>query len=142
MVLRTVGRIILVPLGFVLAAAAAMAVLVTLGLERFTHVAATRKGDIAWIGDLIDIVRHGRVMASMATLVPAVLAVVVGEVARIRSWTYYMLAGRATIAAVPLLARVGESGLGSIMGSGGWQVFATAGFAGGIVYWAVAGRSA
>lgn len=142
MLARVVGRLILVPLGFVLAAGTAMAVLLTLGLERFTHISAARNGDIAWVGEIFDIVRHGQGLASMATLLPALLVVVVGEVGRIRNWIYYMLGGGATLAAVPLMARVGQSGVGGIMESGGWQVFATAGFAGGVVYWLIAGRNA
>jgi len=140
--LRLIGRIILVPLAFVFGAAAALAVLATLGLERFTHAAAARNGEFAWLGEIFDVVRYGSALGSMATLTPAILLVIVGEVARIRSWIYYMLGGGATLAAVPFLARVGQSGMGTIMESGGWQIFATAGFAGGLIYWLIAGRSA
>ena len=142
MLLRTLGRLLVVPLAFVLAGAAAAAVLLTIGLERVTHVAATRKGDISWLGDIWEMARHGRNLASVASLAPAVLLVIVGEVLRVRSWLFYMLGGGATLAAIPFMARVGQSGMAAVLDGGIWQVFATAGFAGGIVYWALAGRTA
>ena len=38
------------------------------------------------------------------TIVPALVAVVIGEALHIRSWMYYVLAGGAALLAVPLLA--------------------------------------
>ena len=46
------------------------------------------------------------------------------------------------LAAVPLLARVQQSGGFGMPEHAVWQVFATAGFAGGFVYWLIAGRNA
>ena len=68
--------------------------------------------------------------------------VIVGEVARIRSWLYYMIGGGLALAAIPLLARINSSGVGTLSDATVWQVFATAGFAGGLVYWIIAGRNA
>ena len=64
-------------------------------------------------------------------------------VARIRSLIYYVVGGGLALAAVPLLARYGQGGTAmpdpdQLV----WQVFATAGFAGGFVYWLLAGRNA
>jgi len=50
--------------------------------------------------------------------------------------------GGAALAAVPLLARVQQSGAFAMPEHTVWQVFATAGFAGGLVYWLIAGRNA
>ena len=132
----------MVPLGFVLGAAAAMFILVSLGMERVTHAAYGRSIELSeWVG-LIDLAGQALALASATTVVPALLVVIVGEVGRIRSSVYYILGGGAALAAMPLLARVGTlsvdlSPLGTI-----WQVFATAGFAGGFVYWLIAGRKA
>ena len=140
--MRTLGRLIVVPLGFVLGLAAAIAALLTIGLERFTHATHGRDVDVARVGELLAFLRDAASLASAATLVPAVLLVIVGEVARIRSAGYYIVGGGLAVAAIPLIARSGSLGrdlsqLGLV-----WQVFATAGFLGGAVYWFVAGRRA
>lgn len=142
MILRAVGRLILVPLAFLLGAATTLFILFSLGMERMTHAVSGREIDLQEWDAVIDIVKQGSALASAATIVPALLLVIIGEVARIRSSVYYILGGGLALAAVPLLARVGTlsgdlSPLGTI-----WQVFATAGFAGGFVYWLIAGRSA
>jgi hypothetical protein len=142
MILRAIGRLIMVPLGFLLGTGVALAVLVSLGLERVTHAIHAREIDTYDWGMLIELGGQFGAIASAATIVPALLLVIIGEVGRIRSSVYYILGGGAALSVLPLLARAGSlqdslSGLGTI-----WQVFATAGFAGGFVYWLVAGRNA
>ena len=139
---RAVGRIILVPLGFILAALAAMFVLFTLGLERITQSVQGRGADADnWVA-MFDLAQDTIMLFSTFTIVPAILLVVVGEVARIRSSLYYILGGGAVLAAWPFLSRMGAaaqdlSQLGVV-----WTVFATAGFTGGFIYWLIAGRRA
>ena len=142
MLARALGRLLVVPLGFVLGSLAALAVLFTLGLEKVTHAMHGREIDARTVESLWSAVVGAKAIASMATLVPALLVVIVGEVARIRSALYYVAGGGLAMAAMPFLARSasfdgGLAQLGLI-----WQVFATAGFAGGIVYWLIAGRRA
>jgi hypothetical protein len=43
---------------------------------------------------------------------------------------------------IPLLARLGQQPDQASAATALWQVFATAGFAGGLVYWLLAGRRA
>ncbi|MBJ7019351.1 hypothetical protein, partial [Vibrio cholerae] len=62
-------------------------------------------------------------------------------VARIRSWLYYMVGGGVALAIIPLLARV-DPGTMTYALPALWHVFATAGSAGGLVYWLPAGRNA
>jgi len=85
---------------------------------------------------------QGLMLAASITLIPALLIVVVGEVARIRSFAYYVVGGGIALAAIPLLARYGQGGTIDAPEALVWQVFATAGFAGGFVYWLIAGRNA
>jgi hypothetical protein len=73
---------------------------------------------------------------------PALLLVIVGEVARIRGAMYYVIGGGVALALVPLLARLGEPSTVLGLAPAVWQVLATAGFAGGFVYWLLAGRNA
>jgi hypothetical protein len=139
---RAVGRIILVPLGFLLASLAAMFVLVTLGMERVTHSIQGRGPDADnWIA-IFDLADQTITLFSTFTIIPAILLVIIGEVARIRSSLYYILGGGAVLAAWPLLSRMSAaaqdpSQLGIV-----WTVFATAGFTGGFIYWLIAGRRA
>ena len=140
--MRFLGRLLLVPLGFVFASLAALAVLLTLGLERFTKATYGRGVDEATLSQLFNLAVGAKSLATVGTLVPALLLVIVGEVARIRAPLYYILGGGLAVSALPIVARLGTlgqdlSGIGLI-----WQVFATAGFMGGAVYWLIAGRNA
>ena len=139
---RVIGRIFMVPLGFILAALAALAVLVSLGLERATHAVHGGAVDLTQWSQVFDLARGFYGLASAATIVPALLLVISGEVARIRSAIYYILGGGAALSALPLLARTGSLGRDLSQIGLKWQVFATAGFAGGLIYWLVAGRRA
>ncbi|MFM9938276.1 MAG: hypothetical protein ACKVP7_02120 [Hyphomicrobiaceae bacterium] len=140
--LRALGRLVLVPLGLLLGTAAALVVLGSLGLEKMTHALHNKNMDFAALQELWSLVKDARGMATIGTLVPPLLLVVVGEVVRIRSSTYYIVGGGAALAALPLLIRSGT--IGSDLSQIGliWQVFATAGFVGGFVYWLIAGRNA
>src|SRR5262245_19380815 len=142
MVLRTLGRLILVPLGFILGTVAALAVLITLGLERATVAVHGRDLDLSSLDDLAGLARGLHALGAAATILPAVLLVLIGEVARSRSAVYYIVGGGVALAALPLAARVGSLGDGLSQFGLIWQVFATAGFVGGFVYWLVAGRGA
>jgi hypothetical protein len=141
MVLATLGRLIMVPLAFLLAMLAASAVLLSLGLERVTVAMTERDGEEA-IGTVFGVLKYGWILSSGVTLLPACLIVLAGEIARVRSALYYVVGGGIAMAAIPLLARLGPQAGGSGASVFSWQVFATAGFVGGFVYWLVAGRRA
>jgi hypothetical protein len=139
---RALGRIIMVPLGFILAALTTLFVIFSLGQERIVQAMTGRGPDEATIGAAFDLFGLALVLFSVQTLLPALLLVIVGEVARIRSAMYYVIGGGVALALVPLLARLGE--WSAVLGQAPavWQVLATAGFAGGFVYWLLAGRNA
>jgi hypothetical protein len=141
-VLRTLGRFVLVPLALLLALAAAGIVLVTLGQERVVAQLGGRQIDVDGVFNGLEVLlRVGIVALSVQTLLPILLLVVGGEVMHIRRPLYYVLGGGLALALVPLLAGLGRSaGVAGLAGL--WTVFATAGFAGGLVYWLIAGRSA
>lgn len=142
MVWRTLGRLLLIPIAILIAGAIGGLVLVTLGLERITQATQGRWQDGDTIGGLYELVVQGHLLVSGLTLIPALAIVIIGEVARIRSMLYYVLGGGLALVAVPLLARYGDAGAISSMPIVVWQVFATAGFAGGWIYWLIAGRNA
>lgn len=136
----TLGRMIVIPIAFLIAAVASIFVLLTLGYERVVQAMAASGTDM--FEAVFDIVGHGAIIASGLTILPALALVIIGEVARVRSALYYILGGGAALAAIPLLARFGQQADPAVAGGGLWQVFATAGFAGGFVYWLLAGRRA
>jgi hypothetical protein len=145
-ILNTVLRGIWVILAFCFAAFVAVAVLFALGA--------------IWVGDELraaaphDPVLHyggapvfGMVLftgtvAPALTSLPGLIAAVAGEVLRLRSWMYYVLAGGVALAAVPLLASTESSDFAAVASSQYMAIFLAAGFAGGFVYWLLAGRSA
>jgi hypothetical protein len=139
---KTVGRIIVVAFALVLATAASMFVLITLGLEHITGVLHQRTTDNDMVETMFNLMNQGLLLSTGFTVIPALLVVFVGEVARIRSALYYVAGGGLSFAAMPLLARFGPGTVGVPADQVVWQVFATAGFAGGLLYWLLAGRNA
>jgi hypothetical protein len=139
---RALGRIIMVPLGFILAALTTLFVILSLGQERVVQAMTGRGPDEATIGAAFDLLGLALAIFSVQTLLPALLLVIVGEVARIRGAMYYVIGGGVALALVPLLARFGQWSTVLGVAPAVWQVLATAGFAGGFVYWLLAGRNA
>ena len=81
-------------------------------------------------------------VAPVLTLLPGLAAAVVGEVARIRSLLYYLIAGGAAAALMPIIATRPEVAEGTAYTAPYFTLMATSGFAAGIVYWLIAGRKA
>jgi hypothetical protein len=142
---RTIFRMLWVVTAFLVAAAVALAVLFALGAM--------------WTGDELraaapndPLLRNGAPIFGMVLFagtvgpalnaLPGVIAVVAGEVLRIKSWMYYVLAGGASLAAIPILAAPPGADLTAILASQYMTIFAAAGFAGGFVYWLLAGARA
>jgi hypothetical protein len=134
-----------VVVAFCLAVAVALAVLFALGAM--------------WTGDALraaapndPLLRDGAPIFGMVLFagtvtpalnaLPALIGVVAGEVLRIRSWMYYVLAGGASLAAIPILAAPRGADLTAILASQYMTIFIAAGFAGGFVYWLLAGARA
>jgi hypothetical protein len=140
--MRALGRVLWLPIAFLLSAAVTVFVIISLGQERIVQAMAARGPDEVTIGAGFDLLRLGAALISAQTLVPALLLVIVGEVAHIRGSLYYVVGGGAALAVVPLLARIGEPLTVLDLSGVVWQVLATAGFAGGFVYWLLAGRNA
>jgi hypothetical protein len=141
-IVRTLGRLIMVPLGLLLAMLASLVVLVTLGLELTTRSLTAAPGDADKLEVLVDMGIEFVTLTTAASILPAILVVAVGEIGRIRSLLYYVVGGGIALALMPFLARIGMvEGLGAVP-TRVWTVLATAGFAGGLAYWLVAGRRA
>jgi hypothetical protein len=141
MIVRTVGRLILVPFASMIAALAAAAVLVSLGQERLTMALRGSAPEDALFGLFELFAKLAFSVFSVQTLLLPLLLVVIGEVGHIRHAAYYVAGGGLVMALIPAMAQL--SGGSSIGGAASlWPVFATAGFVGGLVYWLLAGRRA
>ncbi len=139
---RLLGRLIMVPLGFILASVLSMFVLFSLGAEKLTHTIYRRDVVVDDWAKMVSLAQDTVLLFSTFTIVPAIALVIVGEVARIRSSLYYILGGGIVLAAWPLMSRFGKIAGDPTQLADLWTVFATAGFAGGFLYWLVAGRNA
>lgn len=140
--MRAVGRILWLPIAFLLAAAVAVFVIVSLGQERIVQAVTGRGPDEVTLNAGLDLLRLAATFVSVQALLPAVLLAIIGEVARIRGALYYVIGGGAALAVVPLMSRLSQPLTVLDLSPVVWQVLATAGFAGGFVYWFLAGRNA
>lgn len=143
MVANTLLRLIWIPIVFLISAIVAVFVLMSLGLEQLTHHMRDLQPNEQGVLVMFSFVSQGLLLTTGLTLIPAILVVIIGEVARLRSALYYTIGGGLALVAIPLLARFAEADVAAFSTAPlVWQVFATAGFAGGFVYWLLAGRHA
>ena len=140
--MRAVGRVLWLPFAFLLAALVTVYVVISLGQERIVQAISGRGPDEIPINASFDLLRLAMSFISVQAVLPALLLVVIGEVSRIRSALYYVAGGGAALAMVPLMERLGQPMTVLDLSPVVWQVLATAGFAGGFVYWLLAGRKA
>jgi hypothetical protein len=141
-ILRTVFRMLLVVVAFFFAALAALAVLFVVGAiwaGGELSAAAPQDSALQHAAPVFGMVLFASTVAPALNALPALIAVVAGEVLRIRSWMYYVLAGGASLAAIPILAAPETTDLRTILASAYMPIFAAAGFAGGFIYWLLAG---
>jgi hypothetical protein len=134
-----IGRVFVVGFAFLAAIVGAIVIVFQLGLERVTHVL---HGDSDPVMTVFDLVMLGLDVSFFLMLVLAILVVVTGEVARIRSVLFYIAGWGLAAAAAPLLLEAQRSSGAATLPAFVWQVFATAGFVGGAIYWFIAGRTA
>lgn len=145
MIIRTIFRMLWVVVAFCLAIAVALAALFALGaiwVGDELRAAAPSDPLLQQGAPLFGMVLFAGTVAPALNVLPALIAVVAGEVLRIRSWIYYVLAGGAALASIPILAAPPSADLPAILASQYMTVFAAAGFAGGFVYWLLAGARA
>ena len=149
MIAKTLWRIVWVPIAALIAAGAGLLVALSIGQERIIQSAGGRSGLIDWVaallldpGEMLRTLRAAGALASGLTIIPAVLLIVIGEVARIRSALYYVAGSGLAFVAVPAVMRTIHASSMLAFATPVLQVLATAGFAAGFVYWLLAGRSA
>ena len=147
MIWPTLRRVFAVAFGFVLAMMAGLITLFFLGARWAAGEASAFTPDNAdevsqAINQGLGIVAFFINVAPVLTLLPGIAAAVIGEVARIRSLLYYLIAGGLAAALMPLIATQQEATGSSTYSAAYFSIIATAGFAGGFIYWLIAGRNA
>ncbi len=144
MILKVIGRLFLVCFGFALALLVGFLTLAYLGGQLMASSLAQEYGsDVP--GGALDVIGYVGFLMELfpaMTLLPVLLVVAIGEVGRLRSWMYYVLAGGAASLMVPLLYVLSYAQERDLPSSSFLLIFATAGFFGGGVYWLLAGRKA
>jgi hypothetical protein len=144
-ILRTIFRMIWVVVAFFIAALAALGVLFALGALWAGDELRAAAPDDPMVRDgapIFGMVLFAGTVAPALTALPALIAVVAGEILRVRSWMYYVLAGGLALASIPILAAPDTAELPAVLASHAMTIFATAGFAGGFLYWMLAGARA
>jgi hypothetical protein len=146
LVFGTIFRLLWAATAFCIAAGVALVVLYVLGaLWVGDELRAAAPQDSALhhgAAPFFGIVLFASTVTPALTALPALAVAVVGEILRIRSWIYYVLGGGASLAAVPLLVSTSSADLPSIATSQYMAIFVASGFAGGFVYWLLAGARA
>lgn len=144
-----VKRILAVSFGFLLAVIAGGITLFFVGSrwaagEVAAHMEQGSPDEIShFMNQALGAVAFVFTIAPALTLAPAIIAVLVGELARIRSPLYYLIAGGAAAAAMPLITGAAtEATQNATYATPYFSIMATAGFAAGLVYWLIAGRRA
>ncbi|MFO1169992.1 MAG: hypothetical protein U1E49_03395 [Hyphomicrobiaceae bacterium] len=142
---RSIGRVVWVAIAFVFAVLSGLAVFGFVGLERVTAAMQGQPQEAGELGQWVDIANAawgiGQWGAALS-IVPALVAVLIGELAHIRSLVYWVAAGGMAAVAVPVLDGLATSSATELAlpATTLLQLLATAGFAAGVVYWALAGR--
>lgn len=143
MIARTILRWLWVMLGFLISSLIAVIVLFALGIFWLgDEIREAAPGDvfIRQTADFFAAVFFTTAVGPALTALPGLLAVIAGELLRIRSALYYTLGGGAALAVIPLLVRSEQAT--STPAPGYMTIFAAAGFIGGFSYWALAGARA
>jgi hypothetical protein len=147
MIWPTLGRILGVIFAFVLAVVAAAITLFFLGARWAAQEAVAHAPDTAdemsfIVNEWFGVMAFFMTVTPLLTLLPGVAVAVVGEVARIRSALYYIFASGAAAALMPVLSAPADVAASPSYSTEYFAIIATAGFAGGLVYWLIAGRNA
>jgi hypothetical protein len=139
----TVFRLLWAAAAFCIAAGVALVVLYVLGawwVGSELRAAAPQDPVLHHGGaPFFGIVLFASTVTPALTALPAIAVAVIGEVLRVRSWIYYVLGGGASLAAIPLLVTPSSADLPAVATSQYMAIFLAAGFAGGFVYWLLAG---
>ena len=155
--MKLILRLVWVAIAAFVASFAGLAFMLAFGLEWLARTAAAEaapgatavEGWLTLANKVVDQTAASLPVATVFTLVPGLIVLIVAEVARIRSLTYYLACGGIAFAALPVILRAtaGATAASAAAAATPWQtpfllLIATGGFLAGAVYWLLAGRRA
>lgn len=144
---QTIGRFLLVAFAFIVSCIVAVILLIMLGgrelaniyLTEFTNNDPTFTPFNEILGPFLFLIS---IIPSL-TILPALIVVIVGEVAQIRSYLYYIISGGIAVLALLFLAgTIDNTQAYTIPSVRFMTIFAASGFVAGFIYWLIAGRNA
>jgi len=150
MVWSVVRRVAAVLLAFLLACVTAIIVLFLVGAEwAARELAAQSARDSAMPSPGEEVLFHGigfiaffAQVAPTLSILPGLVAAIAGEVAKIRAVLYYVVTGGFAMIVMPLAYIMQNVPAEAVPSIQYLTIYATAGFAAGLIYWLVAGRNA
>ena len=143
----TVNRIIVIFVGFLLAILTGGITLLVVGSRWAAQEVAAQMpedpdGISHFFSEALGMIAFLFTVGPVLTLAPAIVAILIGELARIRSPLYYVAAGGVAAAVMPLIATPQDAAQNVTYNAPYFTIMATAGFAAGLIYWLMAGRRA
>lgn len=142
----TIGRFLQVSLSFILSCVTAIIMLSILGGRELVSLYTENTTDIdpllLQLAEYVGAFLFFITVSPALTILPALLAIIIGEVARIKSSIYYMLTGGLAVLAIPFLFETGEATTFTAPSVRFMTIFAATGFVSGFIYWVLAGRQA
>ncbi|RIA55517.1 hypothetical protein [Dichotomicrobium thermohalophilum] len=150
MIWPAIRRIIAVVFAFTLACLTALIVLFAVGADWAARELAAHSNELADPREPpeevflrgIGFVAFFVTVAPTLSVLPGLVAVIVGEVAKIRAALYYIVAGGLAMIVMPLAYIVQNAPAEAVPSAQYLTIYATGGFAAGLVYWLIAGRNA
>jgi len=150
MIWPAIRRILAVVFAFALACTAALIVLFVIGADWAARELAAHSSQITAPREPPEeVFLHGvgfvaffATVAPTLSVLPGLVAAIIGEVAKIRAVLYYILSGGLAMIVMPLAYIVQNAPAEAVPSAQYLTIYATAGFAAGLVYWLIAGRNA
>lgn len=140
-----IGRILLVTFAFIISCAIAIILLAILGGRELANIYLTEitNNDPTFtpFNDILGPFLFLISLASYLTILPALIVVIIGEIAQIRSYLYYVLSGGIAVLALLFLGSTPDNPEAYKVPSIRFMtIFAASGFIAGFAYWLIAGR--
>jgi len=150
MIWPAIRRILAVLFAFTLACVAALAVLFAVGADWAARELAAQSSQFAPPREApedvflrgVGFIAFFATVAPTLSVLPGLAAAIVGEVGKIRAALYYVCAGGLAMIVMPLSYIVENAPAQAVPSAQYLTIYATAGFAAGLVYWLIAGRNA
>jgi len=150
MIWPAIRRILAVVFAFALACTAALIVLFVIGADWAARELAAHSSQITPPREPpeevflrgVGFVAFFATVAPTLSVLPGLVAAIIGEVAKIRAVLYYILSGGLAMIVMPLAYIVQNAPAEAVPSAQYLTIYATAGFAAGLVYWLIAGRNA